>query len=295
MHTNPTQFSSDPQSSRSPDRNTRTVINELKYIIGKPTNSQKIDESFIEKKVFEIRANQRLTNNDLNECRRSLSDDLKNCSDEVLKQALAYGDDSCKFKTILTEKFNKDNSSGKSLFINPSSLENLKRDLKRKQSPNLFHAVLNFDDKEINRADRMFYSEAHRLVKNLTGYTFDNAHDQVQAIRLTHYQSDNDQELRDLIQQHRTFDDAYSYLRRLPRNQASSTFASSRSSNTPYDSHSCQSGKTIIKKDDYVTNSNAYSSNSSPSNFLVNSSSTQGRSGSTKYSHGGINGKETSC
>jgi hypothetical protein len=66
----------------------------------------------------------------------------------------------------------------------------------------------------------MFYSEAHRLVPDLTDYTMNNAHDQVQAIRLTHYQSDEEYQLKQLIGKYRTFDEAYSYLRDLARQQA---------------------------------------------------------------------------
>lgn len=66
----------------------------------------------------------------------------------------------------------------------------------------------------------MFYSEARCLVKDLEGYTFDNAHDQVQAIRLMHYELENEKELIRFIKKYRTFDDAYAYLQHLARNRA---------------------------------------------------------------------------
>ena len=66
----------------------------------------------------------------------------------------------------------------------------------------------------------MFYSEAHRLVPDLKDYTFDHAHSQVQAIRLMHYQSESERELRDFIENYRTFDEAHAHLRTLAKNQA---------------------------------------------------------------------------
>jgi len=61
----------------------------------------------------------------------------------------------------------------------------------------------------------MFYSEACRLITTLKDYTFDIAHDQVQAIRLMHYESDDEEHLVNFIKTCRTFDTAYSCLQRL--------------------------------------------------------------------------------
>ena len=66
----------------------------------------------------------------------------------------------------------------------------------------------------------MFYSEAYRLVENLKDYTFDNAHDQVQAIRLMHYESNDERELVRFIEKYKTFDEAYSHLQRLAKRRA---------------------------------------------------------------------------
>jgi hypothetical protein len=66
----------------------------------------------------------------------------------------------------------------------------------------------------------MFYSEAYHLVKDLEDYTFDNAHDQVQAIRLMHYESGDKDELVDFIDKHRIFEDAYPHLQRLAKKRA---------------------------------------------------------------------------
>jgi hypothetical protein len=66
----------------------------------------------------------------------------------------------------------------------------------------------------------MFYSEASCLVENPKDYTFDHAHDQVQAIRLMHYESDDAAQLHHFIKTYRTFDDAYSHLQNLAKQRA---------------------------------------------------------------------------
>jgi hypothetical protein len=66
----------------------------------------------------------------------------------------------------------------------------------------------------------MFYSEACRLLGNRPDYTFDHAHDQVQAIRLMHYESDDSDQLLRFIQDCRHFDEAYSHLQNLTKNRA---------------------------------------------------------------------------
>jgi len=66
----------------------------------------------------------------------------------------------------------------------------------------------------------MFYSEARGLIGNSENYTFDIAHDQVQAIRLMHYDSIDENNLAHFIRKCPTFDDAYSYLRRLAKERA---------------------------------------------------------------------------
>ncbi|CAF4761925.1 unnamed protein product, partial [Rotaria sp. Silwood1] len=70
------------------------------------------------------------------------------------------------------------------------------------------------------RADRMFYSEASRWMDNPNDYTVDNAHDQVQAIRLMHYASEDEYGLHRLMKNYRTFDDAFYYLQSLARQRA---------------------------------------------------------------------------
>ena len=64
----------------------------------------------------------------------------------------------------------------------------------------------------------MFYSQARSLTGDNT-YTYENAHDQVQAIRLMSQEIDDEDDLRRFITEHRSFNDAYAYLRKLARDR----------------------------------------------------------------------------
>ncbi len=63
----------------------------------------------------------------------------------------------------------------------------------------------------------MFFIEARRLLPDSKDYTLDNAHDQVQAIRLMHYETDDPKKLRTFIEKCPTFELAYSHLQGLTR------------------------------------------------------------------------------
>jgi hypothetical protein len=65
----------------------------------------------------------------------------------------------------------------------------------------------------------MFFIEARRLLPDPKGYTLDHAHDQVQAIRLMHYETDDPEELRTFIKKCPTFECAYSHLQGLTRDR----------------------------------------------------------------------------
>jgi hypothetical protein len=65
----------------------------------------------------------------------------------------------------------------------------------------------------------MFYVEARRFCDNPTDYTFERAHDQVQAIRLMHYETNNEEKLRTFIQKCTNFDRAYAHLQELARDR----------------------------------------------------------------------------
>ena len=60
----------------------------------------------------------------------------------------------------------------------------------------------------------MFYSQARNLIRD-DKYTYEIAHEQVQAIRLMGHEIDDEDDLVYFIENCRTFDDAYAHLRKL--------------------------------------------------------------------------------
>jgi hypothetical protein len=65
----------------------------------------------------------------------------------------------------------------------------------------------------------MFFVEARRLLGESDDYTLDEAHHQVQAIRLMHYETNDEKKLRNFIEKCKTFDLAYAHLRELARDR----------------------------------------------------------------------------
>ncbi|CAF1129583.1 unnamed protein product [Adineta ricciae] len=203
------------QPPRTPDQQTKSVVDTLKHSIQNKGNQQEIDESFIERELSEIIARQISQDDELERRRQTLRKEFRSYSDDVFNQALIFGCYCRNFDKILTEQNQKEALSPKPLFPDRQTVDRFKRTYKTPATLNLFQAVLKIEGDEINRAVRMFYSEVQRSIPGLEHYEINDAHEQVQAIRLTHYQSDDKRALHDLIQYHRTFDDAYSYLQGL--------------------------------------------------------------------------------
>ena len=65
----------------------------------------------------------------------------------------------------------------------------------------------------------MLFSQARQFASESKGYTMENAHDHVQAIRLMRFESGDQSDLRTLVSKYKSFDEAHSYLRRLARTQ----------------------------------------------------------------------------
>ncbi|CAF4280622.1 unnamed protein product, partial [Adineta steineri] len=178
----------------SSDALTVHVVNELKRKIQEKiqTDNSAMKKSDIEQEVSSIRRDMNPGDLRTKKWINRLPDGFQLCSDSTLRLSMAYGDDPNQVLTILKEKMNKEDSienpADTSLINITEPLKQINKVLKKKPSYNLFRAVLEVGNHEIDRADRMFYSEAHNLIKNLQNYTFDNAHEQVQAIRLMHYQ-----------------------------------------------------------------------------------------------------------
>jgi helix-turn-helix protein len=65
----------------------------------------------------------------------------------------------------------------------------------------------------------MFFSEALHLLGSSKNYTLENAHDQVQAIRLMHYETNSKEKLLTFIEECKTFESAYAHLQNLARDR----------------------------------------------------------------------------
>ncbi|UJR36519.1 hypothetical protein I4U23_029240 [Adineta vaga] len=92
------------------------------------------------------------------------------------------------------------------------SLSGLRDDLKKNPLKNLFRAVHDIDDRDSDRADRLFLSEAHHFTPGIQEYTFHDAHNAVQAIRATNCQSDDPDDLLAIIKTCRSLDEVQQYL-----------------------------------------------------------------------------------
>ncbi|CAF2043353.1 unnamed protein product [Rotaria magnacalcarata] len=180
-----------------------------------------IKRELIEDAVANVRRERKYKQLNIDQWKKNLPSDINNCPEHILKLAMAYGDDPNDVKAVLEEKMNESQEeTNTSLVKIIAPLKALKKELSGIRPPNLFQAVLNIKNNEFNRADRILFSEASYWMNNPSAYTVDIAHDQVEAIRLTHYNSQDPQQLYTFIKKNRTFDDAYTYLQNLAKEQA---------------------------------------------------------------------------
>ncbi|CAF1200057.1 unnamed protein product [Rotaria sordida] len=255
------------------DKQTLQLVEELKRKTQTEirSNQSTVNENFIEQHVANIRRSRNSKQLNAEEWKTYLSQDNNNCPDSILEILMAYGDNPIQVKTVLQKKINEiESPTDTSLDKIIEPLKKLKKETSDfSASSNLFNTVLKIDDNKIDRADRIFYSEACQMMGNQENYTVDNAHDQVQAVRLMHYSSEDKNELYRLIKNYRTFDDAYSYLQSLTRQRAK-IFSSTASTSTTMSSSKPNVHKSLIKaevnKDDNGAINNPHSCFGSDSN-----------------------------
>lgn len=72
-------------------------------------------------------------------------------------------------------------------------------------------------DAETPRADRLFYIYMNGLIGEETSYTVEDAHEQVSAIRLLHFETNDEEKLKHFAKRYKKFDDAYAHLQELIR------------------------------------------------------------------------------
>ncbi len=113
-----------------------------------------MSELIVELDVANIRRKKYPDECNFNEWKTNLPRDIQNCPDSILRVSMAYGNDPNEIKSILQTKINNTNSNVNSTdpllnnIIGP--LRRLKEELDNNQKPNLFRAVQNIDNRDIN-------------------------------------------------------------------------------------------------------------------------------------------------
>jgi hypothetical protein len=277
-NSSPDDSSPPPSSNRNSHKQTRrdstdlddmtlTVVDEFKdFVKSSIKDREEISQSMVESEVVNIRRKNNINQCNIKQWKKDLPRDIQNCSDRILRESMAYGNNPNEVKSIIQSKMNNTSPTDTSLdgIIDP--LKTLKKDLERSEPPNLFRAIHKIDDSDIERADRLFYSEAHHFAPGLKDYTFIDAHNAVQAIRTTKYQSDDSKILIPMIKTCREFDEVRDYL------EKDSKVSTKRDESPPSDdsrppSHSIINSSTRNKNDtstfNYKPMSDPYISQSS--------------------------------
>ncbi|CAF2076539.1 unnamed protein product [Rotaria magnacalcarata] len=218
------------QSGRNPlydnhdsaDRNTMTldVVHEFKRTAkNKIQRGCRLTQPIIELEVTKIKANLNPDENDIEQWRNQLPRDIRNCPDCALRVSMAYGDNPQQIKSVIQSKMSinpTDNINATVSFDNLiEPLKKLNKDLESNPMRNLFFAVHNITDPNMDRLGRLFLSEARHFTPSLQSYQFENAHRAVEAIRDIAYESSKPQELLVIIKTLDDADDIRDYLNRL--------------------------------------------------------------------------------
>jgi hypothetical protein len=113
-----------------------------------------MSEPIVELTVANIRHEKYPDQCDFTQWKRNLPRDIQKCPDSILRVSMAYGNDPQEIKSIIQTKMNQTNlnvnSTDPSLNNIIDPLKRLKRELDNNRQPNLFLAVRNIDDRDIN-------------------------------------------------------------------------------------------------------------------------------------------------
>ncbi len=109
---------------------------------------EEISQSMVESEVVNIRRKKNSNQCNIKQWKKDLPRDIQNCSDRILRESMAYGNNPSEVKSIIQSKMNSTSPTDTSLdgIIDP--LKNLKKELKRSESPNLFRAIHKIDDSD---------------------------------------------------------------------------------------------------------------------------------------------------
>ncbi|CAM4935235.1 unnamed protein product [Rotaria socialis] len=224
--------STSSQSGRNPsydnhdatDRNTMTLdlVDKLKRTVkSKIERGCKLTQPIIELEVTKIKASISPHENDIEQWKKQLPRDIRNCPDCALRVSMAYGDNPQQVKSVIQSKMSlnpTDNINATVSFDNLiAPLKTLNKDLENNPMRNIFFAVRNIPDQNMNRLARLFLSEARHFAPSLVSYRFENAYRAVEAIRGTDYESSKQQEFLAIIKTLDDTDDIRDYLNKLSR------------------------------------------------------------------------------
>ncbi|CAF0995347.1 unnamed protein product [Adineta steineri] len=207
------------QNSLNHDMTHDVVADFKQFVQTKIDQRQPISQPIMELEIAKIRRKRNPNRYELEQWKQQLPYEIKNCSDSILRVSMAYGDNPNQIKSVIQSKMNEINSN-----VDPieTSLENiaeplrkLRSELERTPLTNVFRAVHNINRHGNNRAERLFLSEAYHFAPGLNRYTYDDAHNAVEAISITNFQSDKSDHLLSIIKTCKDVDDTCEYLKKI--------------------------------------------------------------------------------
>ncbi|CAF0734955.1 unnamed protein product [Adineta steineri] len=207
------------QNSLNHDMTHDVVADFKKFVQNKIDQRQPISQPIMELEIAKIRRKRNPNRYELEQWKQQLPYEIKNCSDSILRVSMAYGDNPNQIKSVIQSKMNEINSN-----VDPmeTSLENiaeplrkLRSELERTPLTNVFRAVHNINRHGNNRAERLFLSEAYHFAPGLNRYTYDDAHNAVEAISRKKFESDKSDHLLSIIKTCKDVDDIYQYIEKI--------------------------------------------------------------------------------
>ncbi|CAF4044021.1 unnamed protein product [Rotaria sp. Silwood2] len=205
------------QQSTNANDMTLKIVDEFKHIVrNKVRQGHTITQPIVELEVAKIRREYDPDQYDVEELKKQLPRDLQNCSESILRVSMAYGNDPQQIESIIQSKMNSINLNDN---VNSISLDNiieplikLKKDLKENPLKDIFGAVRNINDRNTDRADRLFLSEVYHFTPAIRTYKFDDAHKAVEAIRSTTYELEKPEDLLPIIKTCQEVDEIRDHL-----------------------------------------------------------------------------------
>jgi hypothetical protein len=229
-------------NSDDPDELTAVLVNDFKRVVqSKIRSGARMTESDVEAEVGKIRCSAHPDQCNFDRWKKDLPRDLRSCSKAVLTASMAYGNNPGEVQSIIETKMNDTNSDGDttdtSLDNIISPLKRLKKELDRNKSPNLFKSIRDFDNRNINCANRLFFIEARHFAPGAKDYSYVDAQNAVKAIRETDCENDEPDVLLPIIKTFDNTDDIRNHLKKVSQRNKGRNESPSRESSSFDDDH----------------------------------------------------------